>query len=128
MPPRPRAPGAQRTPKLRRPPRQRRAARRDQPQDGDRLEIGRPASGRIPETGARHRRQSKIRDSEAPHNGHSRASADGLRSGCVNLDKGADTMKPNPHTVKDELLSALPKKSARKRAEQIVVNERRPDG
>ena len=37
-------------------------------------------------------------------------------------------MKPNPHTVKDELLSALPKKSARKRAEQIVVNERRPDG
>src|SRR5260370_20866361 len=37
-------------------------------------------------------------------------------------------MKPNPHTVKDELLAAYPKKTARKRAEQIVVNERRADG
>jgi hypothetical protein len=37
-------------------------------------------------------------------------------------------MKPNPHTVKDELLKAYPKKTARKRAEQIVVNERRADG
>jgi len=30
--------------------------------------------------------------------------------------------------VKDELLKAYPKKTARKRAEQIVVNERRDDG
>ena len=37
-------------------------------------------------------------------------------------------MQPNPHTVKDELLKAYPKKTARKRAEQIVVNERRADG
>ena len=37
-------------------------------------------------------------------------------------------MEPNPHTVKDELLKAYPKKTARKRAEQIVVNERRADG
>ena len=37
-------------------------------------------------------------------------------------------MKPNPHTVKEELLRAYPKKTARKRAEQIVVNERREDG
>jgi nitrogenase molybdenum-iron protein alpha chain len=37
-------------------------------------------------------------------------------------------MQPNPHTVKDELLKAYPKKTARKRAEQIVVNERRGDG
>ena len=37
-------------------------------------------------------------------------------------------MKPNPHTAKDELLKAYPKKTARKRAEQIVVNERRADG
>jgi nitrogenase molybdenum-iron protein alpha chain len=37
-------------------------------------------------------------------------------------------MNPNPHTVKEELLKAYPKKTARKRAEQIVVNERREDG
>src|ERR1039457_5680206 len=37
-------------------------------------------------------------------------------------------MNPNPHTVKEELLRAYPKKTARKRAEQIVVNERREDG
>jgi nitrogenase molybdenum-iron protein alpha chain len=37
-------------------------------------------------------------------------------------------MQPNPHTVKDELLKAYPKKTARKRAEQIVVNERRAGG
>jgi nitrogenase molybdenum-iron protein alpha chain len=37
-------------------------------------------------------------------------------------------MQPNPHTVKDELLKAYPKKTARKRAEQIVVNERQADG
>jgi nitrogenase molybdenum-iron protein alpha chain len=37
-------------------------------------------------------------------------------------------MQPNPHTVKDELLKAYPKKTARKRADQIVVNERKADG
>ncbi len=37
-------------------------------------------------------------------------------------------MEPNPHTVKDELLKAYPKKTARKRADQIVVNERKADG
>jgi nitrogenase molybdenum-iron protein alpha chain len=37
-------------------------------------------------------------------------------------------MNPNPHTVREELLKAYPKKTARKRAEQIVVNERREDG
>jgi len=37
-------------------------------------------------------------------------------------------MQPNPHAVKDELLKAYPKKTARKRAEQIVVNEHRADG
>jgi len=37
-------------------------------------------------------------------------------------------METNPHTVKDELLKAYPKKTARKRADQIVVNERKPDG
>jgi nitrogenase molybdenum-iron protein alpha chain len=36
--------------------------------------------------------------------------------------------RPNPHAVKDELLQAYPKKVARKRADQIVVNERRADG
>jgi nitrogenase molybdenum-iron protein alpha chain len=35
---------------------------------------------------------------------------------------------PNPHTVKEELLQAYPKKVAKKRAEQIVVNEHRADG
>jgi nitrogenase molybdenum-iron protein alpha chain len=37
-------------------------------------------------------------------------------------------MLHNPHTVKDELLKAYPKKTARKRADQIVVNERKADG
>src|ERR1035441_9937988 len=37
-------------------------------------------------------------------------------------------MQPNPHTVKDELLKAYPKKTARKRAEQIVVNRTQEDG
>jgi len=32
-------------------------------------------------------------------------------------------MQPNPHTVKDELLKVYPKKTARKRADQIVVNQ-----
>lgn len=37
-------------------------------------------------------------------------------------------MPPNPENIKDELLSAYPKKTARKRADQIVVNKRRADG
>ncbi len=34
----------------------------------------------------------------------------------------------NPHAIKNELVKIYPKKVGRKRAEQIVVNERRPDG
>lgn len=34
----------------------------------------------------------------------------------------------NPHAIKDELVKIYPKKVGRKRAEQIVVNERRADG
>ena len=37
-------------------------------------------------------------------------------------------MKPNPHAIKNELLKAYPSKTARKRADQIVVNEHRADG
>ena len=37
-------------------------------------------------------------------------------------------MQPNLHTVRDELLKAYPKKTARKRAEQTVINQRRGDG
>jgi nitrogenase molybdenum-iron protein alpha chain len=37
-------------------------------------------------------------------------------------------MKPNPHTTKNELLKVYPAKTARKRADQIVVNEHRADG
>jgi len=37
-------------------------------------------------------------------------------------------MKPNPHTTKSELLKAYPAKTARKRADQIVVNEHRAGG
>jgi nitrogenase molybdenum-iron protein alpha chain len=42
--------------------------------------------------------------------------------------KGELRCEPNPHTVKDDCWKAYPKKTARKRAEQIVVNERRADG
>jgi nitrogenase molybdenum-iron protein alpha chain len=37
-------------------------------------------------------------------------------------------MEPNAHAVRDELLKGYPKKTARKRAEQIVVNQRGADG
>jgi nitrogenase molybdenum-iron protein alpha chain len=39
-----------------------------------------------------------------------------------------NTMGPDAHKIKDELLAAYPTKVARKRAEQIVVNEHRADG
>jgi nitrogenase iron protein NifH len=68
----------------------------------------------------------QVRDSQTPGDGQSRTPVDRLWSGCLNADKGELPMQPNPHTVKDELLKAYPKKTARKRAEQIVVNERRP--
>ncbi len=37
-------------------------------------------------------------------------------------------MTPDPHAVREELLKVYPKKMARKRAEQIVVNQRGEDG
>ena len=46
-------------------PRQRRAARRDQPQDGDRLEPAVPAGRRVPQAGAGDRRQQDVRHPEA---------------------------------------------------------------